>query len=188
MDLLSIHAYTDRRTLPPTTRGVSKARSRIAIIAVVRFHQVGAARRERCDRKEGEPEPAWGKYGASDRISEFGGVDLYWLPLGAGGHSVQVERSRAFEAVAARLAAAVVLCDLYHSALVLRLPQGRFVIEQAPIRGRATVQGAGRGRRGARSVARWAGRVADLPLRGAPLARRVRFPTSADAVDSPLSC
>ena len=31
------------------------------------------------------------------------GVDLYWLPLGAGGHSVRLN-GRVFEAVAARLA------------------------------------------------------------------------------------
>jgi hypothetical protein len=31
------------------------------------------------------------------------GVDLYWLPLGAGGHSVRLN-GRVFEAIAARLA------------------------------------------------------------------------------------
>jgi hypothetical protein len=60
------------------------------------------------------------------------GVDLYWLPLGAGGHSVRLN-GRVYEAVAARLARRPAR-DLYHSALVLRLPQGRFVIEQGPIR------------------------------------------------------
>jgi hypothetical protein len=59
------------------------------------------------------------------------GVDLYWLPLGAGGHSVRLN-GRVFEAVAARLERRVP-CDLYHSALVVRVPEGRFVIEQAPI-------------------------------------------------------
>ena len=60
------------------------------------------------------------------------GVDLYWLPLGAGGHSVRLN-GRVFEAVAARLQRRSP-CDLYHSALVVRVPEGRFVIEQAPIR------------------------------------------------------
>jgi hypothetical protein len=60
------------------------------------------------------------------------GVDLYWLPLGAGGHSVRLN-GRVFEAVAARLERRSP-CDLYHSALVVRVPEGRFVIEQAPIR------------------------------------------------------
>jgi len=59
-------------------------------------------------------------------------VDLYWLPLGAGGHSVRLN-GRIFEAVAARLERRSP-CDLYHSALVVRVPGGCFVIEQAPIR------------------------------------------------------
>jgi hypothetical protein len=60
------------------------------------------------------------------------GVDLYWLPLGAGGHSVRLN-GRVFEAVAARLERRSP-CDLYHSALVVRVPKGRFVVEQAPVR------------------------------------------------------
>jgi hypothetical protein len=59
------------------------------------------------------------------------GIDLYWLPLGAGGHCVRLN-GRAFEAVAARMQRRPA-CDLYHSALVVRVPEGRFVIEQAPI-------------------------------------------------------
>jgi hypothetical protein len=62
------------------------------------------------------------------------GVDLYWLPLGAGGHSVRLN-GRLFEAVAARLEQRPP-CDLYHSALEVRVPEGRFVIEQAPVRDR----------------------------------------------------
>jgi hypothetical protein len=58
------------------------------------------------------------------------GVDLYWLPLGAGGHSVRLN-GRVFEAVAARLEGRAPR-DLYHSALEVRVPEGRFVIEQAP--------------------------------------------------------
>ena len=60
------------------------------------------------------------------------GVDLYWLPLGAGGHSVRLN-GRVFEAVAARLDRREP-CDLYHSALLVRVPEARFVIEQAPVR------------------------------------------------------
>ena len=59
-------------------------------------------------------------------------VDLYWLPLGAGGHSVRLN-GRVFEAVAARLERRPP-CDLYPSALEVRVPEGRFVIEQAPVR------------------------------------------------------
>jgi hypothetical protein len=57
-------------------------------------------------------------------------VDLYWLPLGAGGHSVRVN-GQVFEAVVAWLDRRAP-CDLYHSALVVRVPNGSFVIEQAP--------------------------------------------------------
>ena len=57
-------------------------------------------------------------------------VDLYWLPLGAGGHSVRYN-GRVFESVVARLEKRPVR-DLYHSALVVRVPDGEFVIEQAP--------------------------------------------------------
>jgi hypothetical protein len=60
------------------------------------------------------------------------GVDLYWLPLGAGGHSVRLN-GLVFEAVVAHLERRTA-CDLYHSALVVRAPSGRFVIEQAPVR------------------------------------------------------
>jgi hypothetical protein len=59
-------------------------------------------------------------------------IDLYWLPLGAGGHSVRVN-GRVFEAVAARLDHRD-RCDLYHSALEISVPETRFVIEMAPIR------------------------------------------------------
>jgi hypothetical protein len=58
-------------------------------------------------------------------------IDLYWLPLGAGGHSVRLN-GRVYETVAARVGRRPV-CDLYHSALEVRVPEGRFVIEQAPL-------------------------------------------------------
>jgi hypothetical protein len=57
-------------------------------------------------------------------------IDLYWLPLGAGGHSVRLN-GKAFEAAAARIGRRG-RCDLYHSALQVYVPEGRFVIEQAP--------------------------------------------------------
>ena len=58
------------------------------------------------------------------------GIDLYWLPLGAGGRSVRVT-GKVFEAVAACLGGRD-RCDLYHSALQVHVPEGRYVIEQAP--------------------------------------------------------
>jgi hypothetical protein len=57
-------------------------------------------------------------------------IDLYWLPLGAGGYSVRLN-GKVFEAVVARIERRE-RCDLYHSALEVRVPEGRFVIEQAP--------------------------------------------------------
>jgi hypothetical protein len=67
------------------------------------------------------------------------GIDLYWLPLGAGGHSVRLN-GRLFEAVTARLQGREPR-DLYHSALVVYAPEGRFVIEQAPAWGEAAERG-----------------------------------------------
>jgi hypothetical protein len=82
------------------------------------------------------------------------GIDLYWLPLGAGGHSVRLN-GRIFEAVAARWQGRTA-CDLYHSALVVHVPEGRFVIEQAPVR---DGNGADRGVVAGGAVgAQWAGR------------------------------
>jgi hypothetical protein len=55
------------------------------------------------------------------------GVDLYWLPLGAGGHFVRLN-GRLYELLQAGLERRPRL-DLYHSALEVRVPEGRFVIE-----------------------------------------------------------
>jgi hypothetical protein len=57
------------------------------------------------------------------------GIDLYWLPLGAGGHFVRLN-GRLYEAVQAYRERRPRF-DLYHSALVVRAPEGRFVIETA---------------------------------------------------------
>ena len=107
-------------------------------------------------------------------------MDLYWLPLGAGGHSVRLN-GQVFEFLAARLQRRPP-CDLYHSALVVRAPEDRFVIESAPVlRGdgdeRGVVAGgpvgtqlAGRFRIFRYEVRRWAGGV---------------IPDIAEAVESP---
>src|SRR5215210_5613126 len=82
------------------------------------------------------------------------GVDLFWLPLGAGGHSVRLN-GRVYEAVAARLQRRPP-CDLYHSALQVYVPEGRFVIEQTPV---PDADGAARGVVAGGAVGRhWAGR------------------------------
>jgi hypothetical protein len=58
-------------------------------------------------------------------------VDLYWIPLGPGAHVVRMS-GKLFEAISARLHRRR-SCDLYHSALVVAVPDGRFVIEQTPV-------------------------------------------------------
>jgi hypothetical protein len=91
---------------------------------------------------------------STGRGESVAGVDLYWLPLGAGGHCVRLN-GRVFEAVVSRLEHRPA-CDLYHSALEVRAPEGRFVIEQAPVR---SGDGARRGVAAGGAVgARWAGR------------------------------
>jgi hypothetical protein len=109
------------------------------------------------------------------------GIDLYWLPLGAGGHSVRLN-GRVFEAVAARVDRRPP-CDLYHSALEVRVPEGRFVIEMAPIRdghgeqrgvvaeGAVGARRAGRFRIFRYEVRRWLGGI---------------IPDADEAVESPL--
>jgi hypothetical protein len=108
------------------------------------------------------------------------GVDLYWLPLGAGGDSVRLN-GQVFEAVAAWLDRRDRF-DLYHAALQVSLPDGRFVIEQAPAwsedaergvvaGGSVGVRMAGRFRLFRYEVRRW---------------RNGTIPDIADAVESPL--
>jgi hypothetical protein len=63
-------------------------------------------------------------------MSKETGVDLYWLPLGAGGHFVRIN-GRVYEALKARMERRPV-CDLYHSALQVHVPEATFAIEQAP--------------------------------------------------------
>jgi hypothetical protein len=59
------------------------------------------------------------------------GVWLYWIPLGAGDHVVRV-CGKVFEALSAR-AQRRQPGDLYHSALEVVVPDGRFIIEMTPI-------------------------------------------------------
>jgi hypothetical protein len=83
-----------------------------------------------------------------------GGIDLYWLPLGAGGHSVRLN-GLVFEAIAARLQHRD-RSDLYHSALEVYVPEGRSVIEQAPAWGQSSERGVvGEGPVGTRAAGRF---------------------------------
>jgi hypothetical protein len=105
---------------------------------------------------------------------------LYRLPLGAGGHFVRLN-GWLYEAIAARLARRPAL-DLYHSALEVRVPEGRFVIESAPIR---PSDGPDRGVVGEGPVgSRWAGwlRIFRYEVR---CWRNGRIPDISEAVESP---
>jgi hypothetical protein len=107
-------------------------------------------------------------------------IDLYWLPLGAGGHFVRLN-GRVYEALTARLERRRA-CDLYHSALRVEIPEATFVIEQAPA---LDLSGKPRGVVAEGPVgSRWAGRfrIFRYEIR---LWRGGQIPDIAEAVDSP---
>jgi hypothetical protein len=108
------------------------------------------------------------------------GIDLYWLPLGAGGNFVRFN-GRVYEAIKARLDRRPV-CDLYHSALQVFVPEGRYVVENTPV---ADDRGRERGVVIEGPVgARWAGRLRMFRYE----MRRWRdgvIPDISEAVDSP---
>jgi len=82
------------------------------------------------------------------------GIDLYWLPLGAGGNFVRLN-GRVYEAIKSRLERRPTF-DLYHSGLQVFVPEGRYVVENTPVvDGRGSERGVvAEGPVGAR----WAGR------------------------------
>ncbi|MBD8506715.1 hypothetical protein HT102_09475 [Hoyosella sp. G463] len=107
-------------------------------------------------------------------------VDLYWLPLGAGGRVVRWN-GRAYEALAARLSHRVA-ADLYHSALSVTHRGNMHTIEmgpvwniKAPLRGVVAVGPVG---------ARWLGRFR-LFRYEIRCWRDGRIPDITEAVDSP---
>jgi hypothetical protein len=127
-----------------------------------------------------EVDSASGTLESRAHSSPCAGVDLFWLPLGAGGHSVRFN-GIAYEAVLARLQRRAA-CDLYHSALEVHVPDGRFVIEMTPVR---AADGAERQVAASGAVgARWAGRFRIFRYE----VRRWRdgfIPDVAEAVASP---
>lgn len=56
------------------------------------------------------------------------GIDLFWIPLGAGGAAMVRVNGRIYEAVKARIEHREPL-DLYHTALEVRVPDGRYTVE-----------------------------------------------------------
>jgi hypothetical protein len=89
------------------------------------------------------------------RPEALGAVDLFWIPLGAGAHAARVSGA-IFEAVSAAVQHRP-RSQLYHSALEVFAPEGRYVIEQTPVpdssgKPRGVVAGGAVGMR-------WAGRL-----------------------------
>src|SRR5579872_787629 len=121
-------------------------------------------------------------HAAEDIVSSSGHVDLYWIPLGAGGHFVAFN-GRVFEAVAAYKGKRP-RQDLYHSALKVGVPEGVSTIEMAwPI---PKAPGRERGAVGEGPVGwRWAGRfrVSRYEIRCWP---HGTIPDIDYAVDSPV--
>lgn len=106
-------------------------------------------------------------------------VDLYWIPLGAGGNFVRLN-GRIYESVMSVVKRRP-RYDLYHSALVVDVPEGRYTIEQTPAAAHPEDRGVvGIGPIGAPWVAR-------IPIFRYEL-RRWRdgvIPDLGEAVDSP---
>ena len=81
-------------------------------------------------------------------------VDLFWIPLGAGASAARV--SGAIYEAGLALVQHRPRCDLYHSALAISAPEGRYVVEQTPV---PDSHGAQRGVVAGGAVGtRWAGR------------------------------
>lgn len=92
---------------------------------------------------------------ALNRTPPPAAIDLYWIPLGAGGHFVRLN-GKVYEAALSLLERRR-RCDLYHSALQVHVPEGRFAIECAWV---SSTDAASRGVVAAGTVGhRWAGHL-----------------------------
>jgi hypothetical protein len=121
------------------------------------------------------------KVGVPNATAQDAAVNLYWLPLGAGGDFVRFN-GRVFEAAMALIQRRPTY-DLYHSALEVSVPEGRFVIEQTPV---PDNRGAARGVVAGGAVgSSWVGRLRAFRYE----VRRWRdgvIPDIAEAVESPV--
>ena len=109
-------------------------------------------------------------------------VDLYWIPLGAGGHVVRLN-GKVYEAIKAVVERRH-RCDLYHTALEISVPAGRFVIESAPIR---DDKGSERGVVGGPRRNAMVRALPAVPLRDPAVAGRVDPRRERGGVESPPS-
>jgi hypothetical protein len=106
------------------SRATSKALHNPADYAVVRGDRDGTS-----GRMSGRPSEG-GVSLLAATVPRFG-IDLYWLPIGAGGTGFVRLNGQAYEAITAFLNRRK-RCDLYHSGLEVRVPEGRYTIEQTP--------------------------------------------------------
>jgi hypothetical protein len=82
-----------------------------------------------CERADAGARPT-DDAGRVSHSSTPAAVDLFWIPLGAGGHFVRFN-GWVFEAIEAALHHRT-RCDLYHAALVVEVDGDRYTIEIAP--------------------------------------------------------
>jgi hypothetical protein len=96
------------------------AAATLAAIGVVRRYQHAArAARPRLDAVDKEV------------FHDGGTVDLYWIPLGAGGHSVRFN-GIVYETISAMIQRRP-RRDIYHTALAIRMSSGLYTIEMTPV-------------------------------------------------------
>jgi hypothetical protein len=76
-----------------------------------------------------QPKPTGTVWPRAAAAASQASIELYWLPLGAGGWFVRLN-GRIYEAIHAFLERRRPLA-LYHTALQVRVPEGRFVIENS---------------------------------------------------------
>jgi hypothetical protein len=94
----------------------------------------------RGNKMPGPGDPACGPAAAcADQVTDLGStpatgqaaVDLYWIPLGAGGHVVRFN-GKVYEAIDSMIEHRP-RRDIYHTALTILVPTGRFAVEMTPI-------------------------------------------------------
>lgn len=117
------------------------------------------------------------------RQPESTSIDLFWLPLSAGGHLVRLN-GRVFEALSA-LRQRRPRCDLYHTALEIRVRDERFTVDlghAAPARGGADAPD----HTPREQAPRAPGRLADLlhPLWGENTAKALQLIAVTDGLSS----
>ncbi len=123
-----------------------------------------------------------------ETISDIAQLDLYWIPLGAGQTVVRIS-GKVFESIVALMQRRRPL-DLFHSALVITMPEGSVAIEMAPVSDR---QGGHRGVVSEGAVGmKWLGRFRifryEIRRWRNGIIPDVRFAHSATSIDVTVAC